>query len=113
MYRSYLGFDVADAQKRFYAIKLFERDDKIAAQMKSAPNVEAIISKAEKEMDDDSESIITNERYSFIGSIIGDCLKKNKTQELTTSDNMRAQIQFLIRLTESLQTVFWLCQSSQ
>ena len=70
-----LGSDVADAQKRFYAIKLFERDDKIAAQMKSAPNVEAIISKAEKEMDDDSESIITNERYEYIASILGICLK--------------------------------------
>ena len=47
-----------------------------------------IIARAEKEMDDDAESIITNERYSFIGSIIGDCLKKNKTQELTTSDKI-------------------------
>ena len=49
---------------------------------------EDIIARAEKEMDDDAESIITNERYSFIGSIIGDCLKKNKTQELTTSDKI-------------------------
>ena len=56
--------------------------------MKNAPDVEDIIARAEKEMDDDAESIITNERYSFIGSIIGDCLKKNKTQELTTSDKI-------------------------
>ena len=83
-----LGFDVADAQKRFYAIKLFERDDKIAAQMKSAPNVEAIISKAEKEMDDDSESIITNERYEYIASIIGSCLKKKHAGADTISDKI-------------------------
>ena len=83
-----LGSDVADAQKRFYAIKLFERDDKIAAQMKSAPNVETIISKAEKEMDDDSESIITNERYEYIASIIGSCLKKKHAGADTISDKI-------------------------
>mgnify|MGYP004643928497 FL=1 len=83
-----LGSDVADAQKRFYAIKLFECDDKIAAQMKSAPNVEAIISKAEKEMDDDSESIITNERYEYIASIIGGCLKKKHAGADTISDKI-------------------------
>ena len=83
-----LGYEIPEEQKRFYAIKLFERDDKIKDAMKNAPDVEDIIARAEKEMDDDVESIITNERYSFIGSIIGDCLKKNKTQELTTSDKI-------------------------
>ena len=83
-----LGYEISEEQKRFYAIKLFERDDKIKDAMKNAPDVEDIIARAEKEMDDDAESIITNERYSFIGSIIGDCLKKNKTQELTTSDKI-------------------------
>ena len=83
-----LGYEIPEEQKRFYAIKLFERDDKIKDAMKNAPDVEDIIAHAEKEMDDDAESIITNERYSFIGSIIGDCLKKNKTQELTTSDKI-------------------------
>ena len=83
-----LGYEIPEEQKRFYAIKLFERDDKIKDTMKNAPDVEDIIARAEKEMDDDAESIITNERYSFIGSIIGDCLKKNKTQELTTSDKI-------------------------
>ena len=57
-----LGSDIPEEQKRFYAIKLFERDNKIAENMKSAPNVESIIKKAEDTMDDDSESIITNER---------------------------------------------------
>ena len=83
-----LGYEIPEEQKRFYAIKLFERDDKIKDAMKNAPDVEDISARAEKEMDDDAESIITNERYSFIGSIIGDCLKKNKTQELTTSDKI-------------------------
>ena len=83
-----LGYEIPEEQKRFYAIKLFERDDKIKDAMKNAPDVEDIIARAEKEMDDDAESIITNVRYSFIGSIIGDCLKKNKTQELTTSDKI-------------------------
>ena len=83
-----LGYEIPEEQKRFYAIKLFERDDKIKDAMKNIPDVEDIIARAEKEMDDDAESIITNERYSFIGSIIGDCLKKNKTQELTTSDKI-------------------------
>ena len=83
-----LGYEIPEEQKRFYAIKLFERDDKIKDAMKNAPDVEDIIARSEKEMDDDAESIITNERYSFIGSIIGDCLKKNKTQELTTSDKI-------------------------
>ena len=83
-----LGYEIPEEQKRFYAIKLFERDDKIKDAMKNAPDVEDIIARAEKEMVDDAESIITNERYSFIGSIIGDCLKKNKTQELTTSDKI-------------------------
>ena len=83
-----LGSELPDELIRFYAIKLFERDDKIKDAMKNAPDVEDIIARAEKEMDDDAESIITNERYSFIGSIIGDCLKKNKTQELTTSDKI-------------------------
>ena len=83
-----LGYEIPEEQKRFYAIKLFERDDKIKDAMKNAPDVEDIIARAEKEMDDDAESIITNERYSVIGYIIGDCLKKNKTQELTTSDKI-------------------------
>ena len=67
---------VPEEQKRFFAIKLFERDDKIQEQMSSVPQVEAIIHGLEEAFDDDSESIITNERYSFIASIIGKCSKK-------------------------------------
>lgn len=70
--------DVPEEQKRFYAIKLFERDDKIKDTLKNAPNVDDIITKAEKAMDDDAESIITDARYTYISSIIGGCLTKNK-----------------------------------
>ncbi len=83
-----LGSEVPESQKRFFAIKLFERDDKIGDALKSAPNVESIITEAENEMDDDSESIITNERYNYIASIIGGCLTKGSKETLTTSDKI-------------------------
>lgn len=79
---------VPKEQQRFFAIKLFERDDKIGAQMTGVPNVESIIGDLESEMDDDSESIITNERYSFIASMIGKCCKKANRGGLTTSDKI-------------------------
>ena len=65
-------------QKRFFAIKLFERDEKIGSRLTDVLQAESIISRLEEELDDDSESIITNERYSFIASIIGKCCKKAK-----------------------------------
>ncbi len=79
---------VPEKQKRFYAIKLFERDDKIAENGKSLPNVDDIIEKAEAEFDDDSESIITNERYDFITSIIGSCYVNKQRGKLTVSDKI-------------------------
>ena len=83
-----LGSEVPEEQKRFFAIKLFERDDKIGDQLKTAPDVENIIAGLEKEMDDDSESIITNERYNFIASIIGKCYKKARKGEMSISDKI-------------------------
>ena len=84
-----LGNSVTEEQKRFFAIKLLERDDKIKAQMTSAPDVSAEISELENKMDDDTESIITNERYVYISSIIKSCYTKNKTGEkLTISDKI-------------------------
>ena len=77
-----------EEQKRFFAIKLFERDDKIGDQLKTVPDVENIIAGLEKEMDDDSESIITNERYNFIASIIGKCYKKARKGEMSISDKI-------------------------
>ena len=83
-----LGGDIPEEQKRFYAVKLFERDDKIAEQMKHVPDISSIIEKAEKDMDDDSESIITNERYDYITSIIGESLTKANKEKLSTSDKI-------------------------
>ncbi len=83
-----IGSDVPEEQKRFYAIKLFERDDKIPAQMTRVPDVESIVARVEKEMDDDCESIITNERYNYIASIIGSCCKKARKGQLSTSDKI-------------------------
>lgn len=80
------GGNIPEEQKRFYAIKLFERDDKIKETMTNVPDVEKIIKDAEKAMDDDSESIITNERYNYIGAVIGDCLTKAGREQLTVSD---------------------------
>ncbi len=66
--------DVPEKQKRFYAVKLFERDEKVREQMADAPDVSQIISEAEEKLDDDTESIITNERYHYIASVTGGCL---------------------------------------
>ena len=83
-----LGSDVADAQKRFFAIKLLEKDDKIKELLTTVPDVSAEIAQLEKEFDDDTESIITNEIYVYISSIIGDCLTKKKGEKLTISDKI-------------------------
>ena len=83
-----LGDDIPEAQKRFYAIKLFERDDKIAARMTMVPDVERLIKGAEDAMDDDAESIITNERYTYIASIINGCYVRKNRQKLSTSDKI-------------------------
>lgn len=83
-----IGINVPDEQKRFYAIKLFEGDKKIRNLMNIVPDVSDIVSKAEKELDDDAESIITDARYKYISSIIGGCYKKNKKKKLTASDKI-------------------------
>lgn len=83
-----LGGEIPKEQKRFFAIKLLERDDKIAEQMKNVPDVSWEIAQIEKEMDDDTESIITNERYAFISSVIGECYEKADTEKLTVSDKI-------------------------
>ena len=83
-----LGTQVSEEQKRFFAIKLLEKDDKIGARLQSVPDVSAEIKALEEELDDDTESIITNERYVYISSIIGECLTKNKNKKLTTSDKI-------------------------
>ena len=79
---------VAEDQKRFFAIKLLEKDDKIKEQMKSVLDVSYEIKEMEDKFDDDTESIITNERYVYISSIIGECVSKSSKEKLTTSDKI-------------------------
>ncbi len=83
-----LGSDIPEEQKRFFAVKLLERDAKIAERMKSVPDVSTLIEGLEKEMDDDAESIITNERYVYISSIIDACYTKVGKEKLTVSDKI-------------------------
>lgn len=83
-----LGSEIPAEQKRFFAIKMLEKDDKIQEQMKVVPDVSAEIRKIEDIMDDDTESIITNERYTYISSIIEKCFTRNRKDSMTTSDKI-------------------------
>ena len=83
-----LSADIPEEQKRFFAIKLLERDEKIREIMRTVPDVSKQIDKLEKAFDDDTESIITNERYVYISSIIKDCVTKAKSDKLTASDKI-------------------------
>ncbi|MDD6291267.1 MAG: ferrous iron transport protein B [Lachnospiraceae bacterium] len=84
-----LGSVVPEEQKRFFAIKLLEKDSKISEQLSAIPDVSADIAALEERFDDDTESIITNERYTYITSIIGKCVKKTGGKEkLSTSDKI-------------------------
>ena len=84
--------NMPEEQQRWYAIKIFERDDKVLAKLDIPQNVidhiEKDIQAAEKELDDDAESIITNERYIYIASIVKSCYKKKNKGKLTTSDKI-------------------------
>ena len=81
-----------EEQQRWYAIKIFERDDKVLGKLKLdasvAAHMEADIKAAEEELDDDAESIITNERYIYIGEVIKRCYKKHSAGKLSTSDKI-------------------------
>ena len=79
---------VPESQKRFFAIKLLEKDNKIAEQMGGAPDVSAEIKILEDAFDDDAESIITNERYVYISSMIGECCTKGNMQGFSISDKI-------------------------
>jgi ferrous iron transport protein B len=83
-----LTSEIPDAQKRFYAIKLFEKDEKIGAQMKQVPDLSKELNQIETDLDDDTESIITNERYVFISSIINECRSRQKKAKLSPSDKI-------------------------
>ena len=107
-----LGNEIPQEQKRFFAIKLLEKDNKIQAQMKHVPDVSEEINRIEKEMDDDTESIITNERYVYISSIIHECFTRNKTEKLPrfrqgsgpgASPHIQPQLRFLPSPQEHLE----------
>jgi ferrous iron transport protein B len=83
-----LGTDIPEEQKRFFAIKLLEKDDKIKGKMKQIPNVSKEIKEIEDAYDDDTESVITNERYMYISSIINDCCTRKNKNKLTASDKI-------------------------
>lgn len=84
--------NMPEEQQRWYAVKIFERDDKVLSQLNipeiTMSHIEEDIAAAEKEMDDDSESIITNERYVYIASIIKAAYKKHNAGKLSTSDKI-------------------------
>ena len=84
--------DLPEEQQRWYAIKVFERDEKVMEKLNIDPatkeHIEADIQAAEKELDDDAESIITNERYVYIGNIIKSSYEKKNKSNLTTSDKI-------------------------
>ena len=82
-----LPSNIEASRRFFYAVKLFERDDKIEAAIKSKADAN-VIEAVEKSMDDDSESIITDARYTYITSVIKDCYKKGSKDVLTTSDKI-------------------------
>ncbi len=83
-----LGAEIPEEQKRFFAIKLLEKDDKIAEKLTHVPDLSEEIKKLEETFDDDTESIITNERYLYISSIIGECVTKSKKSAVTVSDKI-------------------------
>ncbi len=83
-----LGAEIPEEQKRFFAIKLLEKDDKIAEKLTHVPDLSEEIKKLEEAFDDDTESIITNERYLYISSIIGECVTKSKKSAVTVSDKI-------------------------
>ncbi len=84
--------DLPEEQQRWYAVKIFERDEKVLEQLDLPENtlahIEEDIKAAETELDDDSESIITNERYVYIAEVIKACYKKKQIKKLTTSDKI-------------------------
>ena len=100
--------DMPEEQQRWYAIKIFERDDKVLEQLKIPADDDGRTSKqdikaAEKELDDDAESIITNERYVYIAQLIKGCYKKKSTESSPPP----------IRSIRSSPTAGWACRSSR
>jgi len=98
---------VDENKKLFYAVKLFERDDKILAALNMQAN-EAVISNVEEKLDDDSEAIVTDARYSYITQMIGDCYVKANKGELTTSDKIDRIVTNRILALPIFAVVMWI-----
>ena len=103
-----LGSEVPENQKRFFAVKLLEKDDKITELLEHVPDVSAEIKALEDEFDDDTESIITNERYTYISSIIGECVTKNGKTGLTLSDKIDKVVTNRILALPIFAVVMWI-----
>ncbi len=104
-----LGNSISKEQKRFFAIKLLERDKKIQEAVSAVPDVSAQTAKLEEKFDDDIESIITNERYVYISSIIKDCVKKAKGKNaLSVSDKIDKVVTNRILALPIFVAVMWL-----
>ncbi len=103
-----LDSSIPEEQKRFFSIKLFERDNKIAEGMTSVPAVEDIIVRMEEKFDDDSESIITNERYTYIAQILKDSYVKAGKNQQTVSDKIDQIVTNRILALPIFAAVMWL-----
>ncbi|MBE6885111.1 MAG: ferrous iron transport protein B [Ruminococcaceae bacterium] len=101
-----------EEQQRWYAVKIFERDDKVLEQLNLPENVlshiEKDIAAAEEEMDDDAESIITNERYIYIGEVLKRCYKKKNVGKLSLSDKIDRVVTNRILALPIFVLVMWL-----
>ncbi|MBR7098792.1 MAG: ferrous iron transport protein B [Clostridia bacterium] len=101
-----------EEQQRWYAIKIFERDEKVLEQLKLASDVfshiEKDIAAAEKEMDDDAESIITNERYVYIAQLMKSCYKKKNAGKLSVSDKIDRIVTNRVLALPIFAVVMWL-----
>ena len=104
--------DIPEEQQRWYAIKIFERDEKVLEILNitaaNKAHIEKDILAAEKEMDDDAESIITNERYIYIGSITKHCYKKKSAGKLTVSDKIDKVVTNRILALPIFVAIMWL-----
>ncbi len=104
--------NMPEEQQRWYAVKIFERDEKVLEQLKLEKSVldhiEADIARVETELDDDAESIITNERYVFIGQMMKNCYRKKSAGKLTTSDKIDKIVTNRILALPIFALIMWL-----
>ena len=103
-----LSGNITEGAKRFFAVKLLEKDDKIHEQLENVPDVSAQIKRLEDKFDDDTESIITNERYQYISEVIKGCYKKKNKEKLTLSDKIDRVVTNRFLALPIVAAVMWL-----